>query len=46
MYKRQTYDEIKRRPAAFPEVLLTSSETGLGIPEFRAAIGRVLGEHG
>ncbi|MCR4521995.1 MULTISPECIES: GTP-binding protein [Bosea] len=41
-----TYDEIKRRPAAFPEVLLTSSETGAGLPEFRAAIGRVLAEHG
>ena len=41
-----TYDEIKRRPAAFPEVLLTSSETGAGMPEFRAAIGRVLAEHG
>ena len=40
-----TYDEIKRRPAAFPEVLLTSSEKGVGIPELRAAIGRVLGEH-
>ena len=39
-----TYDEIKRRPAAFPEVLLTSSESGLGIPELRAAIGRVLAE--
>jgi GTP-binding protein len=41
-----TYDEIKRRPAAFPEVLLTSSEKGEGIPELRAAIGRVLAEHG
>lgn len=39
-----TYDEIKRRPAAFPEVLLTSSDKGMGIPEFRAAIGRVLAE--
>lgn len=39
-----TYDEIKRRPAAFPEVLLTSSEKGLGIPELRAAIARVLAE--
>lgn len=39
-----TFDEIKRRPAAFPEVLLTSSETGAGLPEFRAAIGRVLAE--
>jgi GTP-binding protein len=41
-----TYDEIKRRPAAFPEVLLTSSDKGLGIPELRAAIGRVLAERG
>lgn len=39
-----TYDEIKRRPAAFPEVLLTSSEKGLGIPELRAAIARALAE--
>ena len=41
-----TFDEIKRRPAAFPEVLMTSSETGLGIPELRAAVGRVLAERG
>jgi GTP-binding protein len=41
-----TYDEIKRRPAAFPEVLLTSSEKSAGIPELRAAIGRVLSERG
>jgi GTP-binding protein len=27
-------------------VLLTSSETGAGMPEFRAAIGRVLAERG
>ena len=39
-----TVAKIKRRPAAFPEVLLTSSEKGLGIPEFRAAIARVLAE--
>ena len=39
-----TYDEIKRRPAAFPEVLTTSSEKSLGIPELRAAVGRVLAE--
>ena len=44
--REATYDEIKRRPAAFPEVLLTSSETGLGIPELRAAVGRVLAERG
>lgn len=39
-----TAAKIKRRPAAFPEVLLTSSEKGLGIPEFRAAIARALAE--
>jgi GTP-binding protein len=37
-------EKIRRRPAAFPEVLLTSSEKGLGIPEFRAAIARALAE--
>ncbi len=39
-----TAAKIKRRPAAFPEVLLTSSEKGFGIPELRAAIARVLAE--
>lgn len=41
-----TAEKIRRRPAAFPEVLLTSSEKGLGIPEFRAAIARALAERG
>ncbi|CAM5773510.1 ribosome biogenesis GTP-binding protein YihA/YsxC [Bosea minatitlanensis] len=40
----KTLAAIRRRPAAFPEVLLTSSEKGLGIPELRAAIARVLAE--
>ena len=31
-------DGIKKRPAAHPEVLATSAETGLGIPELRATI--------
>lgn len=39
-----TLAAIKRRAAAFPEVLLTSSEKGMGVPEFRAAIARVLAE--
>jgi len=30
--------EISRRPAAFPEILSTSSESGFGIPELRAVI--------
>ena len=29
---------IAKRPAAHPEIAVTSSETGLGIPELRAAI--------
>jgi GTP-binding protein len=35
---------IVRRPAAFPEVLATSSETGSGMPELRAAIARLIKE--
>jgi GTP-binding protein len=31
-------DEARKHPAAYPHVLATSSETGLGIPELRAAI--------
>jgi GTP-binding protein len=35
---------LARRPAAFPTVLPTSSRDGTGIPELRAAIGRLLEE--
>jgi GTP-binding protein len=31
-------EDIKRRPAAFPEILATSSESGLGIAGMRAAL--------
>ena len=31
-------------PAAFPDVLTTSARTGIGIPELRAAIARLLAE--
>jgi GTP-binding protein len=34
----ETLEKIKKRPAAFPEVLATSSEKGLGMDELRAAI--------
>ncbi len=37
-------DKIKRRPAAYPEVFPTSSNTGEGFPELRAAIARLLNE--
>ena len=37
---------IARRPAAYPHVLFTSSDTGEGIPELRAAIMQLLAERG
>jgi GTP-binding protein len=33
-----TLKAIAKRPAAFPEVLATSSEKGAGLPELRLAI--------
>lgn len=35
---------LKTHPAAFPEVLATSSRTGAGFPALRAAVGRLLAE--
>jgi GTP-binding protein len=35
---------LKKRPAAFPTVLTTSSRTGDGMPELRAAIARLMAE--
>jgi len=35
---------IARRPAAYPQCLLTSARTGAGIAELRAAIARLLAE--
>jgi len=37
---------IRKRPAAYPEVLATSSHSGAGIPELRAAVARLLAEKG
>jgi GTP-binding protein len=37
-------DALAKHPAAFPEVLATSSQTGDGIAELRAAMARLLGE--
>ena len=34
----ETMEKIKKRPAAFPAVLATSSEKGEGLDELRAAI--------
>ncbi len=35
---------LARRPAAFPEVLMTSARSGEGVPELRAAVARLLSE--
>jgi GTP-binding protein len=35
---------IRRRPAAFPEIIATSSRSGTGVPELRAAIARIVEE--
>jgi len=40
----ETAAAIQRRPAAFPAVQPTSSRTGLGVPELRAGVARLLHE--
>ena len=40
----ETAAALAKRPAAFPEILTTSSREGAGMPELRAAIARVLKE--
>ncbi|HEX2510484.1 MAG TPA: ribosome biogenesis GTP-binding protein YihA/YsxC [Microvirga sp.] len=42
----ETAETIARRAAAFPAIQPTSSRTGLGIPELRAGIARLLAERG
>jgi GTP-binding protein len=37
---------IKKRPAAFPDVIATSSQSGNGVADLRAAIARLLTERG
>lgn len=39
--KAATLEVLKKRAAAFPEIIATSSRKGEGIPELRAAIARV-----
>jgi GTP-binding protein len=36
--------EIAKRPAAYPHIVFTSSRTGDGIPELRAAVAQLLAE--
>ncbi|MBR0794372.1 YihA family ribosome biogenesis GTP-binding protein [Bradyrhizobium jicamae] len=40
----ETSEALARHPAAFPEVLVTSSRTGDGMPELRAAMVRLIAE--
>jgi GTP-binding protein len=42
--EEEVREAIKRRPAAFPEVVFTSSEKGDGVPELKAAIARLIAE--
>jgi GTP-binding protein len=37
---------IRKRPAAFPDLIATSAKSGAGIVELRAAIARLLAERG
>lgn len=37
-------EDLKRHPTAYPELILTSSETGAGVPTLRAAVARLLAE--
>ena len=39
----ETLEKIRKRPAAYPEVLSTSSEKSKGLDELRAAISRTVG---
>ena len=34
----RTAEEARKRPAAHPEIISTSSEKGMGLPELRAAV--------
>ena len=34
----RTAEEARKRPAAHPDIITTSSEGGMGIPELRAAV--------
>jgi len=39
-------DAMRKRPAAFPDVIATSARTGAGVADLRAAIARLLAERG
>ena len=41
-----TLEDLRKHVAAYPEVILTSSRTGDGVPELRAHVARLLAERG
>ncbi len=41
-----TREALRKRPAAYPDVLFTSSRTGEGVPQLRAAVAQLLAERG
>ncbi|VTZ49102.1 putative GTP-binding protein EngB [Methylocella tundrae] len=42
----ETLKAIEKRPAAFPQVIFTSSQSFAGIPDLRAGIARLMAERG
>ncbi|GGH08875.1 putative GTP-binding protein EngB [Alsobacter metallidurans] len=42
----ETLDALKRRPAAYPEIIATSSHEGEGVSELRASVAKLLVERG
>jgi GTP-binding protein len=44
--RAKTEAALAKHPAAFPEVLVTSSRSGVGMPELRAAMVRLIEERG
>jgi GTP-binding protein len=40
----ETRGAMAKRPAAFPDLIATSSRSGDGIPDLRAAVNRLLAE--
>jgi len=42
----RTLQALAKHPAAYPSIIATSSETGLGLEDLRAAIAKLLDAHG
>ena len=39
----RTIEDVRKRPAAHPDIISTSSEKGMGLPELRAAVLEAIG---